>query len=282
MDFAVIGGDMRQAALARLLAADGHNVRCAGLEGGGVECLPPEKALEGAEYVVLPLPAGGGVYINAPLSGRRIGAEELTGHIRPKQTLLAGKVEGRLAELIDERGIRFADYFTREELTVRNAAITAEGAVELLMREMPVTLLGSRVLVVGFGRIGKLLALRLHLLGARVTVSARKSADMAWIECLGLESADTRRLRGRLGGFDAVVNTVPAPVLDARALLEFKRDCLCLELASKPGGVDADAAGELGIRIIAAPGLPGKAAPESAAAAIKEAIYNIINELESE
>ena len=273
MNFAVIGGDARFSRLAELLRADGHQALCAGLEGAGAACLPLEDAVKDAEIVILPLPACAGKAVNAPLAAEKIEIRRLAGLIRPCQTVLAGKPAGPLTEFVP-----CVDYFAREELTVRNAAATAEGALEILMRELPVTLLGERILVVGFGRIGKLLALRLHLLGARVTVSARKPADRAWIQCLGLEAADTERLD--VSGFRAVVNTVPALVLDEKRLLRLDRDCLCLDLASKPGGVDFDAAQRLGLRTIHALGLPGRACPESAAAAIRDTIYNVINELE--
>ena len=273
MNFAVIGGDARFSRLAELLRADGHLALCAGLEGAGAACLPLEDAVKDAEIVILPLPACAGETVNAPLAADKIEIRRLAGLIRPCQTVLAGKPAGTLTELVP-----CVDYFAREELTVRNAAATAEGALEILMRELPVTLLGERILVVGFGRIGKLLALRLHLLGARVTVSARKPADRAWIQCLGLEAADTERLD--VSGFRAVVNTVPALVLDEKRLLRLDRDCLCLDLASKPGGVDFAAAQRLGLRTIHALGLPGRACPESAASAIRDTIYNVINELE--
>ncbi len=273
MNFAIIGGDARFSRLAELLRADGHSVRCAGLEGAGAACLPLEDALRDAKIVILPLPACAGEAVNAPLAAEKIDVRRLAELIRPGQTVLAGKPEGALAELVP-----CVDYFAREELTVRNAAATAEGALEILLRELPVTLLGERVLVVGFGRIGKLLALRLHLLGARVAVSARKPADLAWIECLGLEAARTERLD--VSGFRAVVNTVPALVLDERRLTGADRDCLLLDLASKPGGIDFDAAKRLGLRTVHALGLPGRACPETAAAAIRDTIYNVINDLE--
>ena len=52
-----------------------------------------------------------------------------------------------------------------------------------------------------------------------------------------------------------------------------------LDLASKPGGVDLAAAGELGLTVIWALSLPGKVAPVTAGAAIKTTIYNMLHEL---
>ena len=286
MEFAVVGGDMRTVRLAELLMRDGHGVRVYGLEGEEAAALPKAgtlaRAIEAAEYVILPLPATRGALVNAPLTEEKIPVSAVAEALRPGQTVLAGKAEGELTELARARGARVADYFTREELTVKNAGATAEGAVEILMRELPVTLMGSSILVVGFGRIGKLLALKLRALGANVTCSARKSSDRAWIEVLGLRPADTGRLADVLPEADAVVNTVPARVLGERELRMLRDGCLCLDLASKPGGVDLQAAGALGTRVIWALSLPGQVAPVTAGEAIRDAVYNIIYELESE
>lgn len=285
MEFAVIGGDMRTVKLAELLSRDGHAVRCFGLERGESPVLQNagtlEEALEGAEYVILPLPMGAGETLNAALAEREISVRELAKCIPSGAHVLAGRPQGVFLELARERGLTVTDYFAREELTVKNAAATAEGAVEILMRELPVTLLNSKILVVGFGRIGKLLSLRLHALGARVTVSARKCSDMAWIEALGLRPADTGRLHGELSGYAAVVNTVPAIILDETLLKELDEGCLCLDLASKPGGIDFAAAQRLGVRAIWALSLPGQVAPVTSGEAIRDAVYNIIREREA-
>ncbi len=285
MKFAVIGGDKRQNCLAELLQRDGHWVKTAGI-GGKPEIPIKEQlagALEDAAYVVLPLPASaGGERLNTPQETETVSLRELVRQLRPEQRILAGRVDDTLRKLVTEGGFRMADYFTREELTVRNAAITAEGAVEVLLEKLPVTLQGTRVLIIGFGRIGKLLAMKLQGLGAEVTVTARRWEDMAWAQALGLRCMDTRELTGRLWGFRAVVNTVPAQVLDKERLRELDMGSLCVELASEPGGFDQEAARGLGLNTVKALGLPGKTASESAGEAIRDAVYHIISEWECE
>ena len=75
-----------------------------------------------------------------------------------------------------------------------------------------------------------------------------------------------------------MVNTVPAPVLGRAELENLGKDCLVLDLASQPGGVDREAAEKLGRRVIHALALPGKVAPVTAGAAIRDAIYHMLEE----
>lgn len=158
---------------------------------------------------------------------------------------------------------------------------TAEGAVQVAMEELPMTLHSARVLILGFGRVGKLTAHRMGALGAKVTVAARDYEDLAWAAAYGHETSRVADLSCELGGFDLVVNTIPAPILDRQRLTWVNPEAFLLDLASAPGGVDRTAAAELGLRVLSAPGLPGRTAPVTAAAAIRDAVYHILWELEA-
>lgn len=284
MIFAVLGGDMRQMKLAEALAADGHEVRCFAFDR--LESDAPmtrtrtaADAAQGAQCVILPLPVTGKeLFLNAPLSDETYHMDEIFAALRPEQYVCAGRIPEELFRRAARGHIKLIDYFDREELTVLNAVATTEGAIQTAMRETPVTLFESECLVVGYGRIGRLLAHRLRGLGAHVTVSARKYADFAWIRAFGYRALDTGSLTGKLGGFDMVFNTVPARVLGAGELNGMKKGCLCLDLASKPGGVDFAAAAALGVHTLWTLGLPGETAPESAGVMIKDTIYNILRE----
>ena len=182
------------------------------------------------------------------------------------------------AHIAENVGITVVDYFAREELAVANAAAAAEGAVQLLFEELPVTLAGTKCLIIGFGRIGKLLARKLLPLGVDVAVSARRHADFAWIKACGYKVEDTRLLDGRISDYDVIVNTVPARILGEERLRGLKAECLCLDLASKPGGIDFTSAARLQVKAIWALGLPGEVAPVTSGIAIRDTIYNILEE----
>ncbi len=169
-----------------------------------------------------------------------------------------------------------ADYYTREEFAVRNAVPTAEGAVEIAMREYPGTVSGSRCLVAGFGRVGKTLARMLLGIGAQVTVAARKPADLAWIESLGCHPIQTAQIGG--GDYDMIFNTIPAMIFNRHVLSELRGCSLLVDLASAPGGVDFEAAEKIGIKAILAPSLPGRVAPKTAGEIIRDTVCCMMGE----
>ncbi len=278
----VIGGDLRQAKLAELLQNDGHTVHTYGLERAPEAAWEGEPCLTGVELadcVVLPLPVtGDGAMLNAPLSKAVRPLTQVLDALRPGQIVCAGRVDGQTLAMARERGLILHDYFAREELAVANAVPTVEGAIQIALEELPITLHAARVLVIGYGRLGKLLAHRMNALGAKVSVAARKWADLAWAEAYGYGVEQTDRLEGWLCSYDLIVNTVPARVLGEERLAELESGCLVIDLASKPGGVDMEAARQLGVKVIWALSLPGKVAPVTAGKAILNTIYNILRE----
>lgn len=281
----VVGGDLRQGRLAQLLAEDGHTVHTYALGQpqepvSGLAASPSLKAIDKADCVILPLTVScGGGLLNAPLSVSEHPLDSILAPLSPRQFLCGGRVDEEVQAMAQARGLTIRDYFAREELAVANAVPTAEGAVQLAMEHLPTTIHGARVLVTGFGRVGRLAAQRFQALGARVSVAARKYEQLAWAQAMGFGGEHLERLKGWLCGYDLIVNTIPAQVLGRGELEDVKPGCLILDLASKPGGVDLSAAGELGLTVIWALALPGKVAPVTAGAAIRDTIYNMLREI---
>jgi dipicolinate synthase subunit A len=272
----VAGGDRRIAELAAMLAADGHTVSTYAL------CTTQtysslRQAAQGARYAILPLPLADGDYLNAA-SGNACTIEELFEAIKGCEIVFAGKVGKKEERLARKLSINLLDYYSREDLQVANAIPTAEGAIELAMRELPVTIWGSDVLVVGYGRVGRILADRLKALGAVVTVAARRSSERVWAEAYGCRAVSVDELAFEIPGMKLVINTVPAQIIGENALRSANPETLFIDLASKPGGIDKKAAQSRGLRIIHALSLPGNVASVTSAAIIKKTIYNMLSE----
>ena len=134
------------------------------------------------------------------------------------------------------------------------------------------------MLVTGFGRIAKVLLKQLSALGAHVTISARKCEDLALSKIMGATPVHLSDLSETLCGYDLIINTVPAPIFTRENLSKVKPGTLMIDLASKPGGIDFEAAKQLSVHAIWALSLPGKVAPVTAGEYISNTILNILEE----
>ena len=283
MRVAVIGGDRRAALLAELLLREGHQVRSFALEKAALPAeIPRDSCLQscvyGADCVLLPVPAEKGALLNAPLSNESLSLETLWASLWPGQLVIGGGFgEESVAAAVREKLVP-VDLLRRPGFVTGNAALTAEAAVGLLLREGEQGLNGRRCLLLGYGRIGKLLAHKLRALGARVTVAARKEADRAMAEALGCESLPLDAVEGQIGDFAYTINTVPARVLSDAALCCIAPESLLVELASPPGGFDKTLARNIGLHVVLAPGLPGRCLPLAAAELMRRTVYEILHE----
>ena len=224
------------------------------------------EAASQADAVCLPTPA--------IASGAVTGLPDLTPaqllSALPPDTVAFGGGLGTFRSLLQRTDTPYYDMLQNPALALANASVTAEGAILLALQAMPITLQDADVLLTGFGRIGKSLAGKLRALGARVTLTSRSSKNFPTIEQLSCTPDETGVYHLGLSQYDAVFNTVPAPVFSSAQISMLRPDCPYIELASSPGGIAPDAAKP--VAYIPAPGLPGKTAPKTAAAILFRAM----------
>lgn len=281
--FGIIGGDLRQIYLAKKLQKDKNEVFVCGFENFvdfdklKLKSLKMSDLISSSKYIILPVPASRNKkVINAPFSNADIVlSEKLFSNLKNK-VVFAGIVSS-LLEDVKLSSLHIRDYYQREDFLIPNALLTAEGAVSIALKEYGKSIFSSRCLVVGFGRIGKILAKLLKNMGAKVTVSARNIKDISLAKISGFETTNVSKINEK-ADFDLIFNTVPALVLDDGALRYLSSARMIIDLASAPGGTDKLAAEELGIKLIPALGIPGKCFPEAAGEIISDVIYKMIEE----
>lgn len=270
----VAGGDMRQVYCAeRLLSVFDTSVK-----GFSADILPEKMNVSDSDenslydFLVLPVPPlDENGMITAPCE--KINPAEIHSLLKSDAVIFAGKADKRLEDIF--KGKEIIDYMEREELSLKNAVPTAEGAVEIALNELPVTLNGLKVLIVGLGRIGTALAEILKGFGADVTASVRNAKGTAKARILGIKSVCTNKMDT---DYKLVFNTVPELIFDSELLSRFDDETLFIDLASKPGGIDFDSASVLGKKVVWALGIPGKTAPVTSGEFIAETVIGILTE----
>ena len=285
LKFAVLGGDTRQIAVANRFCEEGLRVHVFGLPQK--ELFPQivhfsdwREAICGVDAVVLPLPASpDGKHLNQPLCNEQEAPllADVFDLLAKDVKIFGGRFSPAVKSLAEERKKTVIDYFNSEDLQEKNALPTAEGAVAILMREIPRTVSGLSVGVTGYGRVAKALIRLLLAMGADVTVTARKQGDIERAAKQGCKTVllDGKHALTRFAQQKAVIfNTVPYWLFSEDVLATMSQATQIIDLASAPGGVDANAADLHGIKVIWALSLPGKYAPVTAGELIADTVLS--------
>lgn len=271
--FLIVGGDRRQKCLYELLSSKGMTVDSIFLKEEQNILTELEK-IKIADVVILPIPSTtDGINLFSPTVENKIPLTAVTERISPGSILFTG---GENSAFTACKAKRKVDLLKDEAMTLKNAMATAEAAISILIKETDKTIFGSNVLIIGYGRIAKILSSYLRALNARVTVCARKETARTEAILAGLKTTGFDDLKTRLTQSDIIINTVPSLVLGQKELSVTDKKAIIMDLASKPGGVDFKAAEILKLKTIHALSLPGKYSPVSAAEYIEQTILNTL------
>lgn len=263
----IIGGDKRQKYLCESLKNEGYITEHIS-SGEGLK-----EKIDKSDVIILPLPATKDkITVFNTFSENKIYLSDLKEFV-DRQVILTCNYD-----FPDKNCI---DYNKSEGFAIKNAIPTAEGAIALAVENSENMLFGSECLVVGFGRIGKILSSYLKSLGAKVTVSARKNTDINFIYSFGMKPVRTAQILNEAHKYDFVFNTVNFPVISEEFLIKMKPDALLIELASLPGGITGNRE-KATCSIINAQSLPGKFSPKAAAKILTETILEILNNYKGE
>jgi len=279
---AVLGGDKRQTVMLKSLAQQGAQVITVGLpvlKTNGVNSTDdPVTAVKDVDAVILPMQ---GInqkrkIITSFVEGYKIPVKDIIG-VMPKDSLLfTGVARYGLKDMAYRQGIKVVELNAMDELAILNSIPTAEGAIQIAMENLPITIHGSSAFVFGFGRTGITLARVLDGMSANVFVVARNLAQLARSIEMGLKSISLSQLTEYVNKADVIFNTVPALVITKSILERLKKECLIIDIASAPGGTDFKSAEDLGIKAILAPGLPGKVAPVTSGKILARVISRLL------
>ena len=279
---AVIGGDARQIEVVRALSALYRKVRVFGHPPFNlpdavelVSDLP--QALTDTKIIVLPISGmnDAGLVLSYQ-ADEFIDFGNYIKSLTENSLIVTGQFTAKWLKTAVEMRIDVMQYADDDEIAVLNSIPTAEGAAQIVMEELPITIHGSTVVVIGFGRVGMTTARVFKSLGARVIVSTRRRALLARAIELGCETVLHQDLAEVLASADVIINTVPARVLGINELAKVSQEALIIDLASPPGGTDFKEAERLKLKAILAPGLPGKVAPKTAGKILASAIPKLI------
>ncbi|WP_077326224.1 dipicolinic acid synthetase subunit A [Virgibacillus siamensis] len=285
---AVIGGDARYLELLRqlqtltdttifLVGFDNLEQGFTGLQQTDFSDLEPEKL----DAVILPITGTDREgYVDAAFSDQKIKlTKKWFETLNTSVLIFTGITNDYLTAITDDLDLSLIPLFSRDDVAIYNSIPTAEGTIMMVIEHTDYTIHSSRVIVVGFGRVGNTVANKFSALGAKVSVCARSIKDLARITEMGLTALPLDDLDKYTDECDLLINTIPAQVVQKDAIQQLPPHALIIDLASKPGGTDFKFAEQRGIKAILARSLPGIVAPKTSGKILADVIKQfLVNE----
>lgn len=270
MKILVLGGDARQIYCAgRLSLEPGIKTNTLYLKEDD------EKGMDSVnpDVIVLPYVTLKDGRINCPLVSKSVDFEEVMKYVKSGTKVFAGMLPSDRIDEIEAAGGEVFDWFADEDLTLKNASLTAEGAAQIIVGKSHSAVSGSKILILGWGRVARACAELFKAMGADVTVSARRHSARLDCTLKGCKAAEFISHKA-IEEADIIVNTVPCNVISSEELKAMHPGCWILELASKPYGVDCSLAKDMNREVVLGAGLPGKYTPESAGRYMAESVLS--------
>ena len=262
INFCIMGGDLRSFFLAQILAREKYEVKLYGFDKleNFKECERYNEMISNSENIVLPMPfSKDNQYVNMPFSNRDITIRDIFYYLENK-TIFVGNMHQELKEELYRKHNQVIDFMQKEEFAILNAIPTAEATIEIILKNTKKILQNGNCLILGFGRIGKVLGYKLKGLSAKVTCMITTEVEKAWAIAYGYETISIENLQKnctKLKQYDIIINTIPKIILKEE-LKEIKKETLVIDLASKPYGIDRKIAEQEKLNFIEALGLPRK------------------------
>jgi len=273
--FAIIGGDRRLICLAQEISQT-YPVVCCGTSEPLENSRPVSKwndIVQSCDVLIFPMPfSKDGLH----LSGTELPIEEVTASIPAgKLHIFGGKIPQPFRRHCEGLGIPCIDWMELDTVSLPNAVLTAEGAILEALQHTPGGLTYTNAAVLGYGRCGKALAVRLKNLCPQITVFARNPIQRSEAEMMGLPAEPLETLPEKAGSYGLLFNTIPAAALQQASCLSLSPGTVVLDLASGrlADHMDINAIRSAGADALLCPGLPGKYFPNAAGHILAQAVF---------
>ncbi len=289
MHIAVIGGDARQLEVIRMLTEMDARISLVGFDQldhgfpGAAKKEIDDLNMGEVDAILLPVAGtnGEGEVETIFSMQKTVLTRELLAKTPPHCTVFSGISNDYLDAITNKANRRLVKLFERDDVAIYNAVPTVEGTIMMVIQNTDFTIHSANIAVLGMGRVGQGVARTFAALGANVKVGARKTSHLARIYEMGLKSFHLKDLEEEAENVDVLINTIPAPIVNASVLSKMPTHTLVVDLASKPGGTDFRYAEKRGIKALLAPGLPGIVAPKTAGQIIAKVLSTLLHEMKT-
>ena len=187
---------------------------------------------------------------------------------------VSGNISNDAKLVLIEKQIKHINLMEDEVFTVKNANLTCEGVLALMLEKSERSIYESNVLIIGGGRIAKYMALLLSKLGVKFSIVSYNPVKFPSYFMFTNSCYFKKSFMKDLDKFDIIINTIPNIVFDEGDIEKIAPKTIFIETASV-NCLDKEKVQNFDY--ILAPALPTKFAPITASEYMFESIENMNN-----
>lgn len=187
-----------------------------------------------------------------------------------KNALIFSGIENKYLKTVCEKNnLNYEALMNSDYVSILNAIPTAEGVISYLIQNRKTTIANSNILIIGYGRCGKILADKLFALGAKIFVNTLNKADYAIASAHQI--IPMPQINFMRANFDVIINTAPAQTISNENLKLLPDETLLIDITSL--GFDINIAFRKNIKSARLLSIPAKFALQTAGEILGQYIY---------
>lgn len=275
----LIGGDKRQYYIGNYFHDKGYQVYSFSNSAGFNICCSLDEVINKSNVIVLPIPVTSKPGFINTCSDIPLLCESLMEKLTPNHIIFGGCFPENMITFFNLNNITYFDFMKDAKISYLNSIATAEGAIMEAIKESNTNIHNAKILITGFGKCAKSLSARLKALNGYITIAARNENDLSHASIYGYETINISEISSNASQYDYIFNTVPALVIKKDTISKLKRDCVIIDIASYPGGVDFNEARYHNIKALLKLSIPGRVSPASSGYILSDCIENNLKKL---
>lgn len=183
--------------------------------------------------------------------------------------IVCGNLSGEYLKILSTKKIKVKNLMQDEIFTVKNANLTAEGVLAIILEKTDKSIFDCKVLILGGGRIAKAMCLLLKSLSVEYAIVSFNPIKFPSYYTLSNKCYYRKGFLRDIDKFDVIVNTIPASIVDDEIISKINPKTIFIETASVKCLDDTK---ELKFNYLFSPALPQRYSAYSAGKLVFESI----------
>lgn len=146
--------------------------------------------------------------------------------------LVCGALKSEQIDILNDKNIIYKNLMDDEIFAIKNANLTAEGVLAIMLEKSPRSIKHNKVLILGGGRIALALAVLFNKFGVDFAITSFNKQKFPKYYIYTDKCYYKNSYLKHLKEYDVIVNTIPAKIIEDDTLTSFANDCLFIETAS--------------------------------------------------